>query len=162
MYAMLSYLVKRLKKLEWNLEKIATIKSLLETTMMMNITIMDISLEKQNKNARTQVFLQTSFKKITCIYNLYFNFFKLSDCNVVHFRSVLMKRHLIEHNNQNDVVENEISNMKEKVKVISKGTTEKEIKPFIKCPTCYQFRSNNRYILDRHQKSCETKMEDDL
>ena len=64
MYAMLSYLVKRLKKLEWNLEKIAKIKSLLETTMMMNITIMDISLEKLNKNARTQVFLQTGFKHI--------------------------------------------------------------------------------------------------
>ena len=74
---------------------------------------------------------------------------------MVHFRSVLMKRHLNEHNNQN---ENEILNRKEKV-----TTENKEINPsFIKCPTCYQFKSNNRYILDRHQKSCGTKMEDDV
>ena len=35
----------------------------------------------------------------------------------------------------------------------------KEAKPYATCPICHQFKSNNLYILGRHQKSCEKKME---
>ena len=34
----------------------------------------------------------------------------------------------------------------------------KEPKPFVSCPICNDFKSNNLYILGRHQKSCEKKM----
>ena len=46
-------------------------------------------------------------------------------------------------------------------KVISKKEPKepKESKPFATCPICHQFKSNNLYILGRHQKSCEKKME---
>ena len=33
----------------------------------------------------------------------------------------------------------------------------KEPKPFVCCPICNEFKSNNLYILGRHQKSCEKK-----
>ena len=46
-------------------------------------------------------------------------------------------------------------------KVISKKEPKepKEAKPYATCPICHQFKSNNLYILGRHQKSCEKKME---
>ena len=38
-------------------------------------------------------------------------------------------------------------------------TEPKEPKPYVSCPICHEFKSNNLYILGRHQKSCEKKME---
>ena len=38
------------------------------------------------------------------------------------------------------------------------GSPTKEPKPFVCCPICNEFKSNNLYILGRHQKSCEKKM----
>ena len=47
----------------------------------------------------------------------------------------------------------------------SSSSPVKEPKPFVCCPICNEFKSNNLYILGRHQKSCEKKFkvhEEDL
>ena len=114
--------------------------------------------------------------------------FWVSDCDVVHLRSALMKKHLNEVHyaalgefdkkvksepadmlelEQHDVSgdDRKVPPLRVKIsKVISKKEPKepkepKEAKPFATCPICHQFKSNNLYILGRHQKSCEKKME---
>ncbi len=52
---------------------------------------------------------------------------------------------------------NDSSNPASPSKTVAKSPHE--AKPYVTCPSCNEFRSNNLYILGRHQKSCEKKME---
>lgn len=41
----------------------------------------------------------------------------------------------------------------------AKAAKSHDLKPYVTCPICNDFKSNNLYILGRHQKSCEKKFE---
>jgi hypothetical protein len=126
------------------------------------------------------------------------------ECSVSSMRSALLKRHLFEaHNIQNVSVElPDLDSEKKKksrpmkIKMepldmleIEHGDAETDrkvpplrvkisqvmgrggkgpgegspikagMKPYVACPICNEFKSNNLYILGRHQRSCEKKME---
>ena len=107
------------------------------------------------------------------------------NCDEGPFRSALLKRHLLEKHNVKDgevpaeSVKSEIEQHDENVEddrkvpplrvkiskqIADKGdgpkkSGPKELKPFVTCDLCNEFKSNNLYILGRHKKSCEKKIE---